>query len=89
MRHFSSMFDINAHTNHTDSHPSGQHNFILFLIAGLFKIGEELSADSIYQWIFRILSLISVMIVIYINWDKAKQTYLKKKQLKKNKHGKD
>lgn len=56
-------------------HDSGTSNFlsaILWITAGFFEIMQTITIESAYVWLFRLLSLISVILVIIINWPKAK-----------------
>jgi len=58
------------------------HNFlsaVLFAIAWIFEGLQSLSGEDIYNIIFRGLSIVSVSIIIVINWPKAKEVLFKKK----------
>lgn len=46
-------------------------NWFLTFCVGVFTLVEESSADQIYTWIFRVLSLFSLILIIIINWNKA------------------
>lgn len=63
-------------TNHTSL------NIILLFFTGIFKILEESSAEEIYTWVFRFFSLLSLFLIIIINWKKAWITIFPKKDLK-------
>lgn len=79
--------DMDIDSSHLHSSgPSNFKNLILLSLAALFNITQHITADSIYTWLFRILSLISLIIVIYINLHKAKDFY--KRNKKPRKHGK-
>lgn len=61
---------------HTENH--SVLNTILLLFTGLFTMLERASAEEIYTWTFRFLSLISLILIIIINWKKAMQILFKK-----------
>lgn len=44
---------------------------ILYVLSWLFVYFQAVSADEIWTWIWRGLSLVSLLLIIYINWDKA------------------
>lgn len=48
-------------------------NTILIFITTICTALEKSSAEQIYTWIFRCLSLVSLMLIIVINWKKAMQ----------------
>ena len=48
---------------------------ISIVLAGIFDIAQDLSPDGVYKWIFRILSVVSISLVIIINWQRAKQYF--------------
>lgn len=54
-------------------------NWILSFFTAFFALLERSSADDIYNWTFRVLSLISVSLIIIINWKKAYRTLFPKK----------
>ena len=59
------------HTNTGGGH--GTINTILFGLAGVFSIIQQSSADQIYTWTFRGLSLVSILLIIIINWNKYRK----------------
>lgn len=64
--------------NNAETLPDYMKNFILYLLAGLFNLAQTITPDNVYVWIFRCLSLVSIGLIIYINFHKAKE-YFKKK----------
>lgn len=62
--------------------PANKLSFILAIFTGAFSILEHLTVDNIYVWTFRILSAISVVLIIYINFNKALEIHRAKKQKK-------
>lgn len=79
--------DFHTEHNHGPVGGLGLPNLILFVLTGLFHGLQAFSPDDIYTWTFRILTLISLSLVIYINWDKAVQVF-KTKHNKNDKSGK-
>ena len=65
--------------HHTDTTNHSAVNWFLSLLAGFCTVIERASADDIYQWAFRILTLISISLMIIINWEKAMSKLFKKK----------
>lgn len=63
-------------TNHTENNTL--INWILSGLIGFFTLIESASADQIYTWIFRGLTIISLMLMIIINWKKAWNTLFPK-----------
>lgn len=55
---------------------------LFWIIGGIFKAVSILSADALYEWTFRILSLISVAFIIIINYPKVKETLNNRKKRK-------
>lgn len=51
---------------------------IVFSFGWICDLMQCISAEAIYTWTFRILSLISIGLVIIINWRKAKEALRKK-----------
>lgn len=74
----------NMHYEHSET-PNGQSlthfmiNLILFFLVGVFDTLQELTADDVYKWLFRGLSTVSLCIIIYINYHKAKIYFKKNK----------
>lgn len=65
--------------HHADTTNHSAVNWFLSLLAGFCTLIERASADDIYMWVFRILTLISISLMIIINWDKAMSKLFKKK----------
>lgn len=76
--------ELNNHDTHTTGGVGFFANMALLLLTGLLHWAQYITADSVYTWVFRGLSLLSVCIVIYINWPKAVEQYKKRKT---KKHG--
>lgn len=53
-------------------------NWFLSIMIGVFTVIETASADQIYTWTLRGLTLISLTLMIIINWKKAWQTLFPK-----------
>lgn len=64
-------------TDHTQNNTLT--NWILSALIGFFTLVETASADQIYTWTFRGLTLISLILMIIINWKKAWHTLFPKK----------
>lgn len=73
--------------NSTNHHGSGVTHpvasIILYALSWLFIYLETLSMDLIWTWIWRSLSLISLLLIIYINWNKAIDIFRNKKNIEK------
>jgi uncharacterized membrane protein HdeD (DUF308 family) len=54
-------------------------NWILSGLIGFFTLIESASADELYTWTFRTLTLFSLILMIIINWKKAWHTLFPKK----------
>jgi bacteriorhodopsin len=50
-----------------------------FFFAFIFNLAQDLSVDDVYKWLFRALSLVSLLLVVYINWNKARDRWRKNK----------
>lgn len=57
-------------------------SIILYASSYLFYLFQSLSADLIWTWVWRGLSLISLLLIIYINWNKAGDILKNKKKSK-------
>lgn len=55
-------------------------NWILSGLIGFFTLIESASADEIYTWVFRGLTIVSLILMIIINWKKAWNTLFPKKE---------
>lgn len=73
-----------VHTNSTSNHSTGighpVASIILYAMSWLFMYFETLTADQIWTWVWRGLSLISLLLIIFINWHKVVEIRNKKKQ---------
>lgn len=67
--------DINHDTTH-----SGPLGTLLCILTPIFVFLSECSADQIWTWSFRVLSAICTALAIYVNWDKAKEVFNKKRR---------
>lgn len=54
---------------------------IMYVLAWVFNLVSELSPEIVWIWTWRGLSLLSLLLIIYINWNKACDI-LKKKKVK-------
>lgn len=74
-------------SNHEDTSSMNFSTFICWICSGLFYGLQQVTAEDLYTFIFRLLSLISVAMVIIINWPKVKavlQTKVKRKKKDEN-----
>lgn len=80
---------IDSHIDNHQAHSNLYLNIILIVYVGLFDLIQSLSADIFYVWLFRTLSVISLLIIIYINGNKALEIFKKKKddRIEKKKKG--
>lgn len=67
-------------TDHTGLGAPAKLSIALYVCSWLFLWLETLSADVIWTWTFRILSGISLLLIIYINWNKAIDIFRTKKK---------
>ena len=70
--------DSNTHNDNTTF-----FNWLFSGLAAFFTMLETSSPDQIYTWIFRVLTLISISLIIVINWEKAMNVLFKNKKQKK------
>jgi hypothetical protein len=71
----------NLHDTSIDHSPgSFKASIILYVCAWIFAWFETLSADVIWTWVWRTLSAISLILIIYINWNKALEIFRGKKE---------
>lgn len=54
-------------------------SFILYCLIGMFEVMQSITIESAYTWFFRVLSTISVVMVIIINWPKVMAVLRKKR----------
>jgi len=80
--------DLNSIDHHTASSPDGTLTFkasiVLYICSWMFFIFQTISADAIWTWTWRALSAISLILIIYINWNKALDIFKNKKKNKKS-----
>jgi len=67
------------HTNHADDNT---YNWILSALIGFFTFIESCSPENVYTWLFRALTIISLVLMIIINWKKAWHTIFPNKDKK-------
>lgn len=65
---------------HTHSDDNTFYNWILSALVAFFYMIETASPDAIYTWVFRGLTLLSLILMIIINWKKAWHTLFPKKE---------
>ena len=65
---------------HHDNSMSNFTSMIFFVFAGLFNAMQSITIESTYIWVFRILSLISLLMIMIINYPKVKAVLFKKKK---------
>lgn len=73
--------DLNHHIDDTtvDS-PSLRLSIALYACSWLFFIFQSWSADAVWTWVWRGLSAVSLILIIYINWNKAVEIFKNKKK---------
>lgn len=65
------------HTPPATSLPNYMKNLLLYAVAGIFNLASNVTADSVYTWTFRFLSLVSIGLIISLNFFRLKE-YFKK-----------
>jgi len=75
--------DLN-HIDHSssDGAPTFRASIILYISSVVFYIFQTMDLDAVWTWVWRGLSLISLILIIYINWNKAIEIFKKKKTKK-------
>ena len=72
------------HIDHNHTTPDGAPTFklsiALYACSWLFFIFQTWSADALWTWTWRALSAISLILIIYINWNKALDIFKDKKK---------
>lgn len=63
-------------------HPNGGTNLILWILGLFCYTMSNISAEFLYIWTFRGLSLISILMVIIINYPKVVEVFEKRKKEK-------
>jgi len=56
---------------------NGHLDFVFLFFAAAFHILESFNFDAVYHWLFQLLSIISLCLIIYVNW---KKIFSKKKK---------
>ena len=69
------------HNISSEGMPHFRASIVLYACAWLFFWLQTLSADTIWTWTWRGLSLISLILIIYINWNKAVDIFRGNKKL--------
>lgn len=59
--------------------PHFRASIVLYACSWLFFIFQTISADAVWTWSWRILSAISLILIIYINWNKAMEIFKSKR----------
>ena len=75
--------DLNHDIDSTVDTPSLRLSIALYACSWLFFIFQSWSADAVWTWAWRALSAISLILIIYINWNKVKEIFKNKKKPKK------
>ncbi len=67
--------DIHSGSDNSDTtslgHPAT--SVVLYILSWLFFLLDSFTADEIWTWIWRILSLVSLLLIIFINGSKVKE----------------
>lgn len=72
--------DLNHDIDSTVDTPSLRLSIALYACSWLFFIFQSWSADAVWTWSWRALSAISLILIIYINWNKALEIFKSKKK---------
>jgi hypothetical protein len=67
--------ELNHIDDTTTDTPSWRLSMILYLCSWVFFIVQSWTADVIWTWTFRGLSGVSLLLIIYINWNKAMEIF--------------
>ena len=70
--------DFNHDIDSTVDTPSLRLSIALYACSWLFFIFQSWSADAVWTWSWRALSAVSLILIIYINWNKAMEIFKKK-----------
>lgn len=73
------QLDNTPHHDTSTGHLSGLLSLVLYAFSWIAFWLQANTADMIWTWIWRGLSLISLILIIYINWNKAKEIFTGKK----------
>jgi len=71
--------DINNNSSSTGA-PHFTASIMLYICSWVFFIFQTISADTVWTWTWRALSAISLILIIYINWNKALDIFRNKKK---------
>lgn len=76
--------DMQSSTDNSHSTPIGHPatSIVLYVLSWLFFLLDSFTADQIWTWVWRGLSLVSLALIIYINWSKAREIFLRDKKSK-------
>lgn len=66
--------------NSTSTDHPPVYTFLLLICGGFFHFIQTATADTLYIWAFRALTIISLSLVIYINWNKALEIFKSKRK---------
>lgn len=71
--------NIDHNSASTDA-PTFRASIILYISSVVFYIFQTMDMDAVWTWVWRGLSLISLILIIYINWNKAIEIFKKTKK---------
>jgi energy-coupling factor transporter transmembrane protein EcfT len=60
--------------------PHFRASIVLYICSWVFFVFQTMSADAVWTWSWRALSAISLILIIYINWNKALEIFKSKKK---------
>jgi energy-coupling factor transporter transmembrane protein EcfT len=60
--------------------PHFRTSIVLYLCSWIFFVFQTITADVVWTWSWRALSAISLILIIYINWNKALEIFKSKKK---------
>ena len=76
------MSNFNYH--YSDTNNVGGNGFMVNLILIIISFGSEAASDftidEAYKWLWRLASLLSLFLLMYINFHKAKEIYKNNKK---------
>jgi hypothetical protein len=64
----------------SDGAPTFRASIILYISSVVFYIFQTMDLNIVWTWVWRALSLISLILIIYINWNKALEIFKSKKK---------
>ena len=73
--------DHNSYGN-PDGGPIFRNSVILYVFSWVCFYLQVVTADTLWTWAWRILSAISLLLIIYINWNKAVNIFKNNKRKK-------